>query len=61
MEPSLGGDGVVPGLYKFIEEAMSEEAISENGYLGRLGLVVDDPADRQTARETAMRLQPYRR
>ena len=61
MEPSLGGIGVVSGLYKFIEEMMSEDAIGNGGYLDVLGLVVDDPADRQRDREAAMRLQPYRR
>ena len=61
MEASLGGIGVVPGLYKFIEEIMSEEAIGNGGYLDVLGLVVDDPPDRQHDREAAMRLQPYRR
>ena len=61
MERSLGGDGVVPGLYKFIQETMSEDAIGDGGYLDVLGLVVDDPPDRQHDRESAMRLQPFRR
>ena len=61
MEKSLGGIGVVPGLYKFIEEIMSEDAIGNGGYLDVMGLVVDDPQDRKTDRDAAMRLQPYRR
>ncbi len=61
MERSLGGTGVVRGLYSFIEELMSEEAIGNGGYLEGYGLVVDDPVDRQNDRESAMRLQPYRR
>jgi len=61
MERSLGGDGVVPGLYDFIKEIMSEDAIGEDGYLTTLGLVVDDPEDREHDRESAMRLQPFRR
>lgn len=61
MEPSLGGIGVVPGLYKFIEEIMSEDAIGNGGYLDVLGLVVDDPPDRQHDREAAMRLQHFQR
>ncbi|MEI6559799.1 MAG: substrate-binding domain-containing protein [Rhodospirillaceae bacterium] len=61
MEPSLGGIGVVSGLYKFIEAMMSEEAIGSGGYLDLLGLVIDDQSDRQRDREAAMRLQPFRR
>ena len=61
METSLGGTGVAPGLYKFIEEVMSEDAIGNGGYLDVLGLVVDDPPDRQHDREAAMRLQPFKR
>ena len=61
MEASLGGIGVVPGLYKFIEELMSEDAIGNGGYLDVLGLVVDDPEDRQRDREAAMRLQHFQR
>ncbi len=61
MEPSLGGDGVVKGLYKFVEELMSEEAIGPNGYLDAMSLVVDDPPDRKRDRESAMRLYPFRR
>ena len=61
MEASLGGTGVVPGLYKFIEETMSEDAIGNGGYLDVLGLVVDDPPDRQFDRDAAMRLQHFQR
>lgn len=61
MDKSLGGDGVVPGLYSFIQEIMSEEAIGEDGYLAGRGLVVDDPEDREHDREAAERLEPFRR
>ncbi len=61
MEASFGGLGVVTGLYKFIEEAMSEGAIGTGGYLDVLGLVVDDADDRRRDRESAMRLQPFKR
>lgn len=61
MERSLGGDGIVPGLYNFIEEIMSEEALGENGYLPGLGLVADDPDDRDRDRDAALRLTPFRR
>ncbi len=60
MESSLGGTGVVRGLYSVIEEIMSEDAIGPGGYLEALGLVVDDPEDRQQDRESALRLQPFR-
>ncbi len=61
MEQSLGGEGVVKGLYKFIEELMSEEAIGEGGYLDAMSLVIDDAPDRKYDRDSAMRLQPFRR
>jgi phosphate transport system substrate-binding protein len=60
MEQSLGGTGVVRGLYSFIEELMSEDAIGPGGYLEAQGLVIDDPEDRQRDREGALRLQPFR-
>jgi len=60
MEQSLGGTGVVRGLYSFIEETMSEDAIGPGGYLESLGLVIDDPEERQRDRESALRLQPFR-
>jgi phosphate transport system substrate-binding protein len=61
MERSLGGIGVARGLYSFIEEAMSEDAIGSGGYLEAFGLVIDDPEDRASDRDKAMRLQPFRR
>ncbi|MEI8395672.1 MAG: substrate-binding domain-containing protein [Rhodospirillaceae bacterium] len=61
MEHRLGGDGIVRGLYDFIEEAMSENAIGPGGYLETLGMVIDNDADRGEDRDQAMRLQPYRR
>jgi len=61
MDQRLGGDGSVHGLYNFIQEIMSEDAIGDGGYLESLGLVVDDPPDREHDREAALRLQPFRR
>lgn len=61
MDPRYGGRGVVRGLYDFIREAMSEEAIGRGGYLEAQGLVVDDDEDRAKDREEAMRLQRFKR
>ncbi|CAK0752215.1 putative Phosphate ABC transporter substrate-binding protein (PhoT family) [uncultured Gammaproteobacteria bacterium] len=61
MESKYGGKNVVAGLYEFIREAMSEEAIGNGGYLEMEGLVVDDLEDRKTDREKALRLERFKR
>ncbi|CAK0760096.1 hypothetical protein CCP1ISM_9830001 [Azospirillaceae bacterium] len=61
MEPRFGGFGVAPGIYDFIQELMSEEAIGPGGYLEALGLVIDDPEERTRDREFALRLERFKR
>jgi phosphate transport system substrate-binding protein len=45
---------VIPGLQEFIEEASSEEAIGDDGYLVDIGLVPPPREDRETARAAAL-------
>jgi phosphate transport system substrate-binding protein len=61
MEPRFGGVGVVKGLYTFLQEIMSEDAIGAGGYLEGLGLVIDDPEERAANREAALRLERFKR
>ena len=61
MSPQLGGNGEAPGLYAFIQEIMSEEALGPGGYLEKLGLVIADPEDREASRAAALRLDRYTR
>lgn len=61
MAKQLGGNGSVPGLYAFIQEITSEEAMGPNGYLEQLGLVTADPTDREENRKAALRLDRFSR
>ena len=45
---------VIPGLQEFIEEASSEEAIGDDGYLTEIGLVSAPKAERDAARDAAV-------
>lgn len=53
--------GVIPGIREFVAELTSERAMGENGYLQTRGLIVETPAERQTAREQAVNLRPMDR
>ncbi|MBZ0209622.1 MAG: PstS family phosphate ABC transporter substrate-binding protein [Hyphomicrobium sp.] len=46
--------GVVPGIDKFVEEYVSEKAMSKDGYLARKGLVALPKEEADKVRETAL-------
>jgi|GEM_PF-1882996 len=59
MQPDMGGKGVVKGLYQFIVEATSEQAIGPQGFLVSVGLVANGDEQREAMRTRARRLERF--
>jgi phosphate transport system substrate-binding protein len=59
MREKFGGQGFVRGVREFMIEIVKDEASGEGGYLEKIGLVAQHPADRRQAQSVVRRLKRF--
>jgi phosphate transport system substrate-binding protein len=59
MRGKFGGQGVVEGIWEFMDEIVKDEASGEGGYLEKVGMVALDDDDRLAQKKVVRRLKRF--
>ena len=59
MREKFGGQGVVEGIWEFMDEIVKDEASGEGGYLEKVGMVALGEQDQQVQKKIVRRLKRF--